>query len=180
VPAVADLRARVHLGLLRVFRRLPTRARRRVVRTLSPAYTVGAIVFIERDDGAILLVRQSYRRSWGVPGGLLRRGEDAVDGARREVFEETGLAVDLLGEPTVVVDAEPQRVDVVFRARPAAGQDPGRATPCSPEIVEVGWFRPSELPDLQHEASAAFIRLARASQSPAAPPIPPPTRFTDG
>lgn len=167
-------RERVHLVALHAFRRLPTWARRRVVRTLSPAYTVGAVVFIERADGSVLLVRQSYRQRWGVPGGLLKRGEDVADGARREVFEETGLAVDLVGEPTVVVDADPQRVDVIFRARLAAGIDPGDAAPRSPEIVDVGWFAPDDLPELQHEAAGALVRLARAARQPAARPFPSP------
>lgn len=171
------MRDRIHLAALRVYRRLPTGARRRVVRSISPAFTVGAIVFITRDDGRVLLVRLSYRNAWGVPGGLLKRGEEAVDGARREVFEETGLAIDLLGEPTVVVAPEPARVDIVFRARLAKGIDPDSALPCSPEITEVGWFPPAELPDLQPEAADAFMALARASQSPAAPPLPPPSRF---
>jgi ADP-ribose pyrophosphatase YjhB (NUDIX family) len=134
-----------------------------VVRSLSPTYTVGAICFIERDGGDLLLVRLAYREHWGVPGGLLQRGEDAADGARREVFEEVGLAVDLVGEPAVVVDPEPRRVDVVFRARPVAGTDPDGARPCSPEIIEVRWFPRDQLPELQHESVGALLALERSS-----------------
>jgi 8-oxo-dGTP pyrophosphatase MutT (NUDIX family) len=166
--------ARLHTVALGVYRRLPTSARRLLVRTIAPSYTVGAIVFIERSDGAILLVRQSYRRAWGVPGGLLKRGEDVADGARREVFEETGLAVDLVGEPAVVVEPDPQRIDVVFRARPAADSDPADAGPRSPEIVEVCWFLPTDLPDLQAEASTALVTLARSAAAPSARPLPVP------
>lgn len=155
--------ARLHVLLLRLFRRLPTWARRRVVRTIAPSFTVGAMCFIERDDGALLLVRQVYRRRWGVPGGLLERGEDAADAARREVFEEVGLAIDLLGEPCVVVDPEPRRVDVVYRARVAAGSDPAGAEPRSPEIVEAQWFPRHGLPELQHETTSALVAVARAA-----------------
>lgn len=154
---------RLHLSLLHVFRRLPRRARRRLVRTLAPGFTVGAICFIERDGGDLLLVRLAYREHWGVPGGLLRRGEEPADGARREVFEEVGLAVDLLGEPAVVIDPDPRRVDVVYRARPVVGTDPGAARPCSPEITEVRWFPRGELPELQHESVGALLALERAS-----------------
>lgn len=155
--------ARLHLSLLHVFQRLPRGARRQVVRTLSPTFTVGAICFIERDGGDILLVRLAYREHWGVPGGLLQRGEDAADGARREVFEEVGLAVELVGEPAVVVDPEPRRVDVVYRARPVTGTDPSAARPCSPEIIEVRWFPRDGLPELQHESVGALLALERAS-----------------
>ena len=160
-------RGRIHRALLLLFRRLPVRARRRVVRTIAPSYTVGSICVIERADGAVLLVRLSYRRSWGLPGGLLKRGETPAEAAHREVKEESTLEVELLGDPAVVVDEEAQRVDVVFRARPAPGVDPDAATPSSPEIVEVRWFSPEELPDLQFEASGAMVALARRRVTPA-------------
>jgi 8-oxo-dGTP diphosphatase len=158
---------RVHRSLLNIYRRLPVRARRRVVRTIAPAYTVGSICVIERSDAAVLLVRLSYRNSWGLPGGLLKRGETPEEAARREVREESTLDVELVGDPAVVVDSEAQRVDVVFRARPARGVDPDTARASSPEIVEVGWFAADALPDLQFEASGAMVALARRRVSPA-------------
>ena len=124
--------------------------------------------FIEREDGRILLVRHAYRKRWGVPGGLLKRGEDAADGARREVFEEVGLAIDLVGEARVVVDAAPQRVDVIYRARPMYGADPDSVKPGSPEIVEARWFGQDDLPELQHETVTALVALARNDQTPTA------------
>jgi ADP-ribose pyrophosphatase YjhB (NUDIX family) len=132
-----------------------------VVRTIAPAYTVGAICVIDRGDGAVLLVRLSYRNSWGLPGGLLKRGETPEEAARREVREESTLDVELVGDPAVVVDSVAQRVDVVYRARLAPGVDPATAHASSPEILEVAWFSEDELPDLQHEASGAMVALAR-------------------
>lgn len=157
--------------MLRFYRRLPTWARRRVVRTVAPSFTVGAMCFIERDDGALLLVRQAYRRRWGAPGGLLERGEEAADGARREVFEEVGLAIDLVGEPRVVVDPEPQRIDIVFRAKVPRGIDPTVAAPRSPEIIEARWFARDSLPELQHETVTALLSLARPGPDVAAPKL---------
>ena len=165
------MRDRLHLQLLRLYQRLPTWARRRIVRTVAPSFTVGAMCFIERDDGALLLVRQAYRKRWGVPGGLLERGEEAGDGARREVFEEVGLVVDLVGEPRVVVDAEPQRVDIVYRAKVADGVDPAIAAPQSPEILEARWFARDGLPELQHETATALLALARPGPNLAAPAL---------
>ena len=167
------MKARLHRGALQVYRRLPVWARRRVVRTIAPGYTVGAMCFIERDDGAMLLVRLSYRQRWGVPGGLLKRGELPADAARREVREEVGLEIELMGEPAVVVDAEAQRVDLVYRARPASDEDATAAVPMSPEIVEARWFPTGSLPELQHETSGALVALARSARSPQAVPLPP-------
>ena len=162
----ADLEAvtaRLHLAALQLYRRLPRAARLFVVHRMTPSFTVGAICVVERGDGALLLVRHSYRRQWGFPGGLLQRGEEVAVGARREAREEVGIDIELLGEPTVVVDPAPRRVDVVFRAR--AG-DPDAARACSPEIVELAWFPPDELPQLQHEAASALVALARARGRP--------------
>jgi ADP-ribose pyrophosphatase YjhB (NUDIX family) len=163
------VRDRIHLLVLRIYRRLPTNVRRRLVRTISPSFTVGAMCFIERSDGAILLVRHSYRQRWGVPGGLLEKGEPAVDAVVREVREEVGVGVDLVGEPAVVVDAEAQRVDLVFRGNLEA--DGRTARPRSPEIVEARWFAVDDLPELQFETSQALVVLARSARSPQARPL---------
>ena len=156
--------------LLRIYRSLPVFARRAVVRRLAPQFTVGAICVVEAFDGKVLLIRQSYRNHWGLPGGLLRRRENAEDAAVREILEETGLDIELVGEPVVVVDARPRRIDIVFRARPAPGSET-IARPTSPEIVELGWFLPTELPRLQHETASAVRALARASYAPPARPL---------
>jgi 8-oxo-dGTP diphosphatase len=161
-----------HRAALRVYRVLPTIARRWAVRLIAPSYTVGAISVIERPDGHLLLVRQAYRQRWGIPGGLLKRGEDPDVGARREVFEEVGIAIELLGPPAVVVDARPQRVDLVYRARPVSLAEVGEARPSSPEIVEVGWFAPDALPELQFETAEALMALARQRSAPVVPIIP--------
>lgn len=171
-----SLRSRVHRLALRVFGRLPVRVRRVVVRAASPSYTVGAMCIIERDDGAMLFVRQSYRRRWGVPGGLLQRGEGPSDGARREVLEEVGLEIDLLGEPAVVVAPDPQRVDIVFRAR-ATGPVDDEIVPRSPEIVAARWFAPDDLPELQAETVTALVALARATTPGSTPPLTRPRRW---
>lgn len=155
------MRVRLHRFALRGYQRLPVLARRWVVRTIAPSYTVGAMCIIERADGAILFVRHSYRSRWGVPGGLLNRREEPAHAARREVREEVGLDVVVSGEPVVVVDARPQRVDLVYRARLGKGVDLAGVRPVSPEIAEVRWFPPDELPELQIETTAALMAMAR-------------------
>jgi 8-oxo-dGTP pyrophosphatase MutT (NUDIX family) len=155
-----------------VFGRLPVRMRRRVVRTIAPSFTAGSICVIERADGAVLLVRQSYRRRWGIPGGLLKKGERPEDAARREVLEEIGIEIELVGEPAVVVDPVPRRIDLVFRARPLDADD-APLRPRSPEIVEARWFAPDALPELQAETSTALVALARSARRPQAVVLPP-------
>jgi 8-oxo-dGTP diphosphatase len=149
--------ARLHGVLLSVFGRLPRVVRRRIVRTIAPSFTVGAICVIERGDGHVVLIRQRYRNHWGLPGGLLARGESPEDAARREVREEIGLDVRLIGEPAVVVDADLRRVDVVFRAEPL---DTAVAMGCtSVEIVAAEWHPLVRLPELQPETRSAIVAL---------------------
>jgi 8-oxo-dGTP pyrophosphatase MutT (NUDIX family) len=158
----------VHRFLLRLFRQAPPLVRRWIVRVIAPSFTVGAIGLIERADGSVLFVRQVYRNSWGIPGGLLQRGEEPADAVRREVLEEVGIRIELMGEPAVVVDAAPQRIDLVFRARPIDEAEADRVRPCSPEIAEARWHPSDRFPDLQIETSQALVALARSARSPQA------------
>jgi 8-oxo-dGTP diphosphatase len=151
--------------LLGVYRLLPRNLRRVVVRSFAPSFTVGAICVVERPDGRLLVVRHSYRRRWGFPGGLVKRHEAIEDAARREAREEVGVDIGLVDEPAVVVAPAPRRVDVVFRARVAEGFDPDSLRPMSPEIVEVRWVERHDLPELQEEAADALMALARRTAS---------------
>ena len=155
----------LHRLLLRLFALLPRRIRRLLVRWGTPSFTVGALCVIRRPDGRILLVRQSYRQGWGLPGGLMARGEVPADAARREVEEEVGLAIEL-GAPTVVVEPVPRRVDVVFAAVPRSGQVLDDLVPRSPEIVTIEWFEPESMPRLQAETVSALDALARSEGGP--------------
>ncbi|MGE0880310.1 MAG: NUDIX hydrolase [Acidimicrobiia bacterium] len=152
---------RVHRAVLQLFRRLPRRARLAVVHTVAPSYSVGAMCIVRRADGRILLVRHTYRRRWGVPGGLLNRKEDPWHAGRREAREEVGLDIDLIGQPAVVVEPRSRRIDLVFRAQPVREADADLATPSSPEIMECRWFALDDLPDLQHETAGALNVLTK-------------------
>jgi 8-oxo-dGTP diphosphatase len=166
------VRNSIHRLLLQGWRYIPRPVRRRLVRWFSPSFTVGAICVIERPDGALLLVKHIYRNNWGIPGGLLARGEDPAAAAKREILEEVGLAIELVGEPAVVVESKLQRIDVIFRARPVELSDLESVRPRSPEIEGVRWFRPDALPELQPETATALVALARSSASPQAAPLP--------
>ena len=148
--------------LFRAFGLLPPPWRRIIIRSVSPKYTMGSICFVQRSDGAVLLVRHSYNTRWGTVGGLAKRAELPESAAVRESFEEVGLRVVLTSEPVVVVEPVLRRVDVVFAAVPAAHAEWSSARPTSPEITEVRWFSPTELPELSREAADAWVALQRA------------------
>lgn len=157
------LPARVQSVLFGLYRRLPLAGRLFVVRRMTPSFHVGAICVVERPDGALLMIRQSYRRrtAWGFPGGLLKRNEAPADAAHREVCEEIGIEVELDPVPKVVIEPRHRRVDVIYTGRAQDGAEP---TPCSPEVVEVRWFPPNDLPELTPEAASALVELGRANR----------------
>jgi phosphoglycolate phosphatase len=91
-----------HLGELRDILEendlnLSRSARRRspdagVARSRRPIATVGALIF--NPAGEVLMVRtHKWSDLWGIPGGKVKWGEPAAAALRREIKEETNLAV---------------------------------------------------------------------------------------
>ena len=59
---------------------------------------VGGVSGLIVRDGKVLLVRrrnEPFRDHWSLPGGGVEPGERLRDAVKREVFEETGLEVDV-------------------------------------------------------------------------------------
>lgn len=62
--------------------------------------TVTASIVLARHPEGMVLVRNSHRSIWELPGGYIEAGEQPSDCALRELFEESGLkgsAIVLLG-----------------------------------------------------------------------------------
>ena len=142
MPPLSDYPRRLGFAL---FGRLPPRARVLAVRAGTPGFTVGALVLLQRggDRSSVLLVHQRHTRQWALPGGLLRRGEGAPDGVRREVLEELGLeqTAHAVG---VIVDPRPRRVDVLFACQLPA--DAPLPVPHHVEVAAVRWCAVADLP----------------------------------
>lgn len=78
----------------RIILRLAHGTRRRWWRMRKPRLA-GCRVLALDAAGRVLLVRHSYGSGkWMPPGGGLRRGEDVLAAARRELLEETGCSLD--------------------------------------------------------------------------------------
>ena len=133
------------------FYRLPHPVRRRIVRMMVPKYLVGAVAIVRDaeapEPGRLLLIRQPPGRRWGLPAGLLKKGEPPAVGAARELQEESGVVIapdDLTpGVPNAIVHAKGW-VDTIFM-----GTVPASTTELivdGGEVLEAGWFPLDDLP----------------------------------
>ncbi|MGC1684193.1 MAG: NUDIX hydrolase [Candidatus Acidiferrales bacterium] len=62
-----------------------------------PVVGIGGVVI---HDGCVLLIRRDnppLQGEWSIPGGTLELGESILEGIRRELQEETGIEVRVLG-----------------------------------------------------------------------------------
>lgn len=91
-----------------------------------PRLAADAVVLT--DDGFVLVRRKRdpFKGSWALPGGFVEYGETVEEAAAREVKEETGLDVKLVG--LVGVYSDPERdprghvVSVAFLAWAVGGE----------------------------------------------------------
>lgn len=113
-----------------------------------PRPAVGVVV--ENDQGQVVLCRvpryTSMTNDWSVPAGGVEAGEDVLESARREVWEETGF--ESIGHHLVYTyypqpGSSNKLFQVVFCR---AGERTGSFDP--DEISEVGWFAKAEVEEL--------------------------------
>jgi ADP-ribose pyrophosphatase YjhB (NUDIX family) len=159
---------RVHGLLLRLFGRIPWTVQRVLIGAAKPSFVVGTTAAVTDRDGRILLVRHSYKPGWSTPGGFLNRREAPADAAVREVWEELGIRVAVVGEAVCIVRTEERIVELVHRARPIDEAAATRVAPMSAEIAEARWFPLDDLPKLSMIARNGLESLAAAEAQRAA------------
>ncbi|MFJ2816241.1 NUDIX domain-containing protein [Streptomyces sp. NPDC087294] len=117
--------------------------------SIVPAVTA----FVLNDADEVLLERRSDNGRWGMPGGVQEIGENISGTVVREVMEETGISVEVVGlvgiftDPGHVIafsDGEiRQEFSLCFRARPLSGD-----IKVSSESFEVRWVPRNEVDSL--------------------------------
>lgn len=126
-------------------------------------FVVG-IIFNSKGD--ILLQKRGDSLKWGLPGGAVELGESFDQAARREVFEETGLTIDikdLLGiysgkkyHEIRSNSDETQPVVVAFYAT----ANSGNLNVTGDETVELKYFNENKLPKIHNQQHTDIINDA--------------------
>ena len=110
----------------------------------------GTLALVRR-NGKVLMIRRAEHIErapgyWGLPGGVLEKGESPADGAVRELREELNLegeAVQLLGtQPSMSRAYELFWVEVNVA-------DPSRLQPHAAEVAEARWVTPEDFVQLE-------------------------------
>lgn len=113
----------------------------------QPVILVAAGVAVMNGAGELLLLRRPDGE-WDLPGGHMEAGESLLETATRELFEETGFAVDVLemfglasGKDTFYPKRNAYYVTAVYLAK---GEGAARL---SPEHTDAEFFALGAFPD---------------------------------
>ena len=124
----------------------------------SPILAASAVVF---RDGRVLIARRvNSPQLWSLPGGKVEPGETLEQAAIREVREETGVEIEIVGPAgdSEVVLPGARYIIRAFAARWCAAE----ARPGA-EASAVEWVRPEELARYEITEGLAEI-VARARE----------------
>jgi 8-oxo-dGTP diphosphatase len=132
----------------------------------APVVGLGAVVWHE---GKVLMIKRGQPPRagiWSLPGGGQMLGETVEEGIRRELREETGVEVDLLGLVAVIDSVQRDAAGQVlyhytiidYAARWRSG-----ATVAGDDAADAAWFTPKELAQLTlWEETMRVIEQSRA------------------
>ncbi|HAD98191.1 MAG TPA: ADP-ribose pyrophosphatase [Cryomorphaceae bacterium] len=112
-----------------------------IIHYQNPNMVVGCLIV---NDGRIMLARRGIeprKGYWNLPCGFLENEETVQQGAKREVFEETGASVELGPLHTVYNLPHANQVYLIFLATMT---DPHYHL--TDESTEIGFFAPDEIP----------------------------------
>jgi ADP-ribose pyrophosphatase YjhB (NUDIX family) len=141
--------------LLKVWRILPLWAQIIASRIIRPLFQVFSAAVIFDENRRILLVKTTYNRfhPWGLAGGALEYGESAEEAVIREMWEETGMTVEI--EKLLLYKTfAPDKFGMYYLCTIKDG-----VFQPSDEICEYGYFSRENLPDIRPRDHAVINEI---------------------
>jgi 8-oxo-dGTP pyrophosphatase MutT (NUDIX family) len=114
-------------------------ARTRAFFASVPRKIAAAAVVCRDDRDRLLVVHDSFKRHWTIPGGVVDADEDPESAAVREAWEEAGVRVTVGGLLGVFAAPLPDRLVFVYAASPPEGGAPHPAPTHAHEIDAAEW-----------------------------------------
>ena len=129
--------------LAKIWRRIGGRTRWFLLWVAHDKFMISVTGLVQNPAGEILLLQPCFWRkgTWGMPGGMINRGESLERALQREMREETGLTIEV-DRVLRVTSGFWLRMEVCLLAR----VEQGVLKPNPREILEARFFPPDQLP----------------------------------
>lgn len=123
--------------------------------TETPRHSVSVAGIVVNDEGKVLVIRRRDNGHWEPPGGVLEISETFEEGTRREILEETGIAVEVERLTGVYKNMRRGIVALVYRCRPL-----DQSISATDEASEIVWMT---LDDVREAMTPAYaVRVTDA------------------
>lgn len=86
-----------------------------------PRHSVSVAGIVLDAGGRVLVIKRADNGHWEPPGGVLELGETLEEGVQREILEETGVNVEVVGLTGVYKNLSKGVVALVYRCTPLTG-----------------------------------------------------------
>ncbi len=129
----------------------------------GPNYTVDPIVITTDELPKILLIKRKDTGTWALPGGFVDQGESSVEAARRELHEETGLAITnnpleiyagIVSDPRTTEHAWIETTALLWRV------DTITSVTGDDDATDAAWFPIDQLPSELYGSHSLLIKKA--------------------
>lgn len=113
------------------------------IRLLVPKQRTGVALVVFNSKDQLLLLKHVFhpQTPWGLPGGWLHRNESPAECARRELWEETGIAAEVGPPIQITYQPSPGHIGIAF-----LGWADGEPEALSGEILDAKWVELDNLP----------------------------------